>query len=98
VIAIAGEDVHLGAVATGPRNELVALLEAAPQGSASRALFAVRSNVVRDPGGLGFGALVELARPGPNSAPAIAVDPESDAAIAAWQSGAGIYWARGTPN
>jgi len=98
VIAIAGEDVHLGAVATGPRNELVALLEAAPQGSASPAIFAVRSNVVRDPGGLGFGALTELARPGPDSAPAIAVDPESDAAIAAWQSGAGIYWARGTPN
>jgi len=98
VIAIAGEDVHLGAVATGPRTERGALREAAPPGSASRALFAVRSNVVRDPGGLGFGALVELARPGPNSAPAIAVDPESDAAIAAWQSGAGIYWARGTPN
>ena len=98
MIAIAGEDVHLGAVATGPQTSSSPCSRPRRRSTASPALFAVRSNVVRDPGGLGFGALVELAPSGPNSAPAVAVDPDSDTAIAAWQSGAGIYWARGTPS
>jgi hypothetical protein len=98
VVAVAGMDVHLGAVASGPRNELVALLEVEAHDSGAQAIYAVRSNVVRDPGGLGFGAPVELARPGANFTPAVAVDPETDAVIAAWQSGTAIDWARGTPS
>jgi hypothetical protein len=102
VVSIAGRDVRLGAVATGPDNEFVALLEVAPRTSSGfdashQAIFAIRSNVVADPGGLGFGALTQLAPPGPNSAPAVAIDPASDHALAAWQVGsASIDWSLGS--
>lgn len=102
VVSLAGEDVRLGAVATGPDNELVALVEVAPRTGAGfdanhQAIYAIRSNVVRDPGGLGFGALTELAPPGPNSAPAVAIDPANDHALAAWQTGsASIEWSLGS--
>jgi hypothetical protein len=49
-------------------------------------LLTTRSNEVRDPGGLGFGPLTQLAAAGPNSDPAVAVDPDTDTAVAAWQT------------
>jgi hypothetical protein len=98
VISFAGDDVRLGAVAAGPHNEFVALVEVASRTAATdQAIYAIRSNVVHDPGGLGFGALTELAPSGPNSAPAVAIDPATDNAIAAWQAGpASIDWALGS--
>jgi hypothetical protein len=95
-LAVSGQDVRLGAVATGPDNEIVVLLDVAPRGAARQAIFAVRSNVVRQPGGLGFGALTQLAPPGPNSDPSVAVDPDSDAAVAAWRTPNAIDWSVGT--
>ena len=90
VLARQGQDLRLGAVATGPQNEVVALVEDAPRTAtgfdqARQEILATRSNEVRDPGGLGFGALTELAPPGANSSPSVGVDPDSDTAVAAWQ-------------
>jgi hypothetical protein len=91
VISVPGQDVRLGAVATGPRNEIVVLVEQAPRtatgfDAAHQELLATRSNEVHDPGGLGFGALSEIAPSGPNIAPSVAVDPDTDTAVAAWQT------------
>lgn len=91
VLAEPGEDLRLGAVATGPRNEIVVLAEVAPRtvdgfDQSHQQLLTTRSNEVRDPGGLGFGPLTQLAAAGPNSDPAVAVDPDTDTAVAAWQT------------
>ena len=104
VVSLPGQDVRLGAVATGPDDEVVALVEVAPRRATGfdfsrQAIYAIRSNVVRQPDGLGFGALGELAAPGPNSAPSVAVDPDSDRAVAVWQTlvsrKPGIEWSVG---
>ncbi|HUB76894.1 MAG TPA: hypothetical protein VL977_07545, partial [Solirubrobacteraceae bacterium] len=91
VLAESGQDLRLGAVATGPGNEIVVLALDAPRTAsgfdASRQqILATRSNEVADPGGMGFGPLAELTGAGPNSDPAVAVDPDTDVAIAAWQT------------
>jgi hypothetical protein len=92
-LSVPNQDVRLGAVATGPANEIVVLLEVAPRGAVGfdqsrQELLATRSNVVRAPTGLGFGPLVELAAAGPNDDPSVSVDPATDTAVAAWQTSA----------
>jgi hypothetical protein len=91
VLAQAGQDLRLGAVATGPQNEIVVLVEDAPRTTAGfdqsrQELLATRSNEVRDPGGLGFGPLTEIAPSASNSDPSVGVDPDTDSAVAAWQT------------
>jgi hypothetical protein len=89
-----GEDVRLGAVATGPDSEIVVVVEVAPRTasgfeSSQQELLATRSNLVHDSTGPGFGPLSELASAGANSDPSVGVDPANDAALVAWQSGTG---------
>jgi hypothetical protein len=93
-LAEPGQDLRLGAVATGPDNEIAVLVELAPRTATGfdqshQEILATRSNVVHGTPSLGFGPLVELAPSGPNVDPAVAVDPDSDTALAAWQTDVG---------
>jgi hypothetical protein len=86
-----GQDVRLAAVATGPENELVVVLALAPRTASGfdqsdQALLATRSNVVRGTTGLGFGPLAVIAAAGPNVDPSVAIDPDTDTALLAWQT------------
>ncbi len=90
-IALAGADVRLGAVATGPANEVVVIAASAPRTASGfdqsqQQLLATRSNEVRTPNGLGLGPLEVIAPAGPNTDPSVSVDPSNDTAVAAWQT------------
>jgi hypothetical protein len=90
LLRVSGDDVRLGAVASGPANDIIALVEVAPRLSAGgfdtshQAIYAVRSG--ENHMGIGFSALEPVAAAGPNTAPALAVDPANGRAIAAWQT------------
>jgi len=91
ILSQAGQDVRLAAVATGPDNELVVVVALAPRTAsgfdqAHQELLATRSNVVRATSGLGFGPLDVIAPSGPNIDPSVAIDPDTDTALAAWQT------------
>ncbi len=87
-----GADLRLAALAAGPRNDAVAVLESAPRASrgfdeTSQAILAARI-----PGaarGASFGPLATLAPPGLNGSPSVGIDPASDRAVVAWQTSAG---------
>jgi hypothetical protein len=88
-----GADLRLAALATGPDNDFVAVLESAPRraggfNASQQAILAARS-VPGGPGGVAFEAPTQLAPPGSNSAPSVAIDPDSDRAVVAWQTMAG---------
>ena len=90
VLSGPSEDVRLGAAAAGRRNDLAVLVEVAPRlangwDATQQQILATRSNQTPGPG-LGFAPLAPLTPPGTNSDPSIAVDPDSDVAVAAWQS------------
>jgi hypothetical protein len=102
-----GADLRLAAIATGPRDDVVVVLERAARATAGgfdqtqQAILAART-VPGGPGGVAFEAPALLAPEGPNSAPAVAVDPASDRAVLAWQtvvggSGQIAYAVRGGP-
>ena len=104
-IAIPGEDVRLGAVATGPRNDIVVVVEVAPRtatgfDTTQQQLFATRDGEAKGPG-LGFAPLEQLTGAGANTDPSVGVDPDSDRAVAAWQSVSGgipaVQWAVSEP-
>lgn len=86
-----GADLRLAALAAGPRNDVVAVLERAPRAAAGgfdqtrQAILAART-VPGGPGGVAFEVPVLLASAGPNSDPAVAIDPASDRAVLAWQT------------
>jgi hypothetical protein len=89
-LALPGADLRLSGFATGPNNDFVAVLESAPRGSngwdaSQQAILAARS-VPGGPGGVAFETPTQLAAPGPNSAPSVAIDPDSDRAVVAWQT------------
>jgi hypothetical protein len=92
-IAQPGTDLRLAALATGPDNDFVAVLESAPRkasgfDASQQAILAARS-VPGGPGGVAFEAPTQLAAPGSNSAPSVAIDPASDRAVVAWQTTSG---------
>jgi hypothetical protein len=85
-----GADVRLAAIATGPHDDAVVVLERAPRASSGfdetqQAILAARS-VPGGPGGVAFGPPAQLAVPGPNRAPSVAIDPDSDRAVVVWQT------------
>ncbi|HEY1776743.1 MAG TPA: hypothetical protein VGG41_11345 [Solirubrobacteraceae bacterium] len=85
-----GADLRLTELATGPRNDAVAVLERAPRAtsgfdSGQQAILAART-IPGGAGGVNFEAPAVLATEGANSAPSVAVDPASDRAVVAWQS------------
>ena len=89
-LAAPGADLRLAALATGPDNDAVAVLEQAPRAAtgfdpSQQAILAARS-VPGGPGGVAFEAPTQLATAGPNSAPAVAIDPATDRAVVAWQT------------
>jgi hypothetical protein len=89
-IAAPGSDLRLAALATGPKNDFVAVLESAPRSAdgfdySQQAILATRS-VPGGPGGVAFAAPTQLAPAGPNSAPSVAIDPDTDRAVVAWQT------------
>jgi hypothetical protein len=97
VLSEPGQDVRLGAVATGPESEVVVVVEVAPRTAtgfdqAHQELLATRSGLVHGTGGVGFGTLDVIAPAGQNIDPAVAVDPSDDTAVVAWQtsSAAGV--------
>jgi hypothetical protein len=85
-----GADLRLAGLATGPRNDFVAVLESAPRSAGGfdgtqQAILAARSTP-GGPGGVAFETLTQLAPPGPNSAPSVAIDPKTDRAVVVWQT------------
>jgi hypothetical protein len=105
-LAQPGADLRLAALATGPANDVVAVLERAPRSAAGfdttqQAILAART-VPGGPGGIAFETPVELAPAGPNIHPSVAIDPSSDRAVAVWQTIVGVlpavaYAVRGGP-
>jgi hypothetical protein len=85
-----GTDLRLAALATGPHDDAVAVLERAPRDAsgfdtAQQAILAART-VPGGPGGIAFEKPTQLAAAGSNSAPSVAIDPDSDRAVVAWQT------------
>ena len=71
-------------------NDFVAVLESAPRSpsgfdASQQAILAARS-VPGGPGGVAFETPTQLAAPGFNSAPSVAIDPDSDRAVVVWQT------------
>ena len=87
-----GSDLRLAALAAGPRDDAVAVLESARRASrgfdeTSQAILA--SRIPGAAGGASFGALAQLAPAGLNGAPSVGIDPASDRAVVAWQTSQG---------
>ena len=81
-----GADLRLAALASGPRDDAVAVLEQAPR--AARGFDATHQAILaaRSAGGrVAFETPVQLAPAALNSAPSVAIDPASDRAVVAWQ-------------
>jgi hypothetical protein len=94
MIAEQGHDVRLAALATGPHDDAVAVVEEAPRAAGGfdgthQAILAART-VPGGPGGTSFETPAQLAAPGENSAPAVAIDPGTDRAVVAWQTIVGV--------
>jgi len=92
-ISPAGRDELLADLAPGPNDEALALwtepqLTAAGPDLGSQAIFAARGFDAY-PGHTDFAAGELVARPGPNSEATVALDPDSDRAVAVWRIGAG---------
>jgi hypothetical protein len=90
IIAQQGVDVRLAALATGPHDDAVAVVEEAPRAAGGfdgthQAILAART-VPGGPGGTAFETAVQLAAPGENSEPSVAIDPDTDRAVVAWQT------------
>jgi hypothetical protein len=88
-----GSDALLAALAPGPDDEALALWtepQPTPTGLdlGRQAIFAARG-FDAPPGQTSFAAGEQVAPPGPNSDVTVALDPNSDRAIAAWRTGAG---------
>ena len=84
-----GADLRLAAVAAGPRDDAVAVLESAPRASRGfdgthQAILAAR--IPGAGGGTSFEPLAQLAPPGLNGSPSVAFDPRTDRAVIAWQT------------
>jgi hypothetical protein len=93
-IAARGADVLLDALATGPDSDALALWSE-PQPSANgtpdtqaEAIFAARGIDTFGDRTL-FGAPEQVAPPGPNSEATVALDPDSDSALAVWRGAGG---------
>ena len=87
-----GADLRLAALAAGPRNDAVAVVESAPRASrgfdgTSQAILA--SRIPGAAGGASFGPLTALAPAALNGSPSVAIDPRNDRAVVAWQTSAG---------
>ena len=92
-ISQSGADLRLAALATGPHDDFVAVLESAPRNATGfdathQAILATRS-MAGGPGGVAFETSTQLAAPGPDSAPSVAVDPDTDRAVVVWQTMSG---------
>ena len=90
LIAVSGEDVRLAAVASGPRDDLVVVVELAPRTSTgfdatAQQILATRAHVTKGPA-LGFAPLEQVAAAGMNSDVSVAIDPVTDCAVVAWQA------------
>jgi hypothetical protein len=88
-----GRDALLADLAPGPDDEALALWTEPLQTAAgldlgSQAIFAARGFDAY-PGRTAFAAGELIAPPGPNSEATVALDPDSDRAVAAWRTGAG---------
>ena len=89
-VATPGVDLRLAALAAGPRDDAVAVFESAARtargfDSTQQAILAART-VPGGPGGEALETPVQLAGPGPNGAPAVAIDPATDRAVVVWQT------------
>jgi hypothetical protein len=89
-----GTDALLAGFAPGPDDEVLALWtepQPTPAGLdlGSQAIFAARG-FDSYPGQTAFAAGEQVAPPGPNSEATVAFDPNSDRAVAAWRTGAGL--------
>src|ERR1019366_6657183 len=87
-LAQRGADLRLAAVATGPHNDAVAVIERAPRAAAgfnatAQAILAART-VPGGPGGTAFETPTQLAPPGPHRAASVAIDPATDRPRVAW--------------
>ena len=92
-LAAPSADLRLAALAAGPHDDAVAVLEQAPRSAggfdaSQQAILAARSSP-GGPGGVAFEAPTQLAAAGSNSAPSVAVDPATDRAVVAWQTVSG---------
>ena len=92
-IAQPGADLRLAALATGPLNDFVVVLESAPRGAGgfdtSQQTILAAHSVPGGPGGVSFETPTQLTQAGPNTEPSVAIDPDTDRAVVAWQTFAG---------
>jgi len=92
-IAQPGADLRLAALATGPLNDFVVVLESAPRGAGgfdtSQQTILAAHSVSGGPGGVSFETPTQLTQAGPNTEPSVAIDPDTDRAVVAWQTFAG---------
>jgi hypothetical protein len=89
-VAQSGSDLRLATIASGPDDDYVAVLESAPRAAtgfdtSEQQILAARS-APGGPGGVNFETPTVLAGPGQNSAPSVAVDPDTDRAVVVWQT------------
>jgi hypothetical protein len=95
-IAVPGADVLLDALAPGPRGEAIALLAeprpgaGQPVAAAPQALLAARG--IELAGRTAFGSLEQIAAPAALSGANVAIEPDSDRALAAWQGPGGVVY------
>jgi hypothetical protein len=93
-ISPVGSNALLAALAPGPRDEALVLWSEPQQTPAGldlrqQAIFAARG-FDDYPGKTTFTTGEEVAPPGPNSEATVALDPDSDRAIAVWRTGVGV--------
>jgi hypothetical protein len=89
-----GSDALLAALAPGPDGGALALWTEPQPGAdgvpdAHRAAITAARGIDTYPGLAAFGAPEQVAPPGPNGAPSVAIDPRSDRALAVWREAGG---------
>jgi hypothetical protein len=87
------EDAILAGLATGPHDEALAIWLAGPRAAPSSQAVVVARGFIAGRGATIFDRPEEVAPPGPNASPAIALDPANDRAVAAWRAGGTVRYA-----
>jgi hypothetical protein len=86
-LSAADQDSLLADLAPGPRDEVLAVWSSAPRTTAGLDRAGIEIMAARGPAGGTFGPAEAVAPPGAAGQPAVAIDPATDQALAAWRVG-----------